>query len=490
LTAASAGSPAPETEAPFRVLVVDDDDVMRKVWRRILRPPEFEVDVAARADEALAVLGRSPFDVVLLDIVMPGQSGMEVLPIIKRLWPEIEVVMMTAFGGVDAAVQAVKLGAYEFLTKPFDSVDAAALAVRNAAGHKRLADRARRLEAELRRRDDAARAGTGAGDAARASIRRMLGESPAIKEARRVVEAVAGAATGVLVQGERGTGKELVARAIHEGSARWGKPFLSVRCSALPEQALESELFGHLRGAFPGAVANKVGLFQAANGGTLFLDDVGGLSPALQGKLLRVLQDGEVRPVGASDVHKVDVRVVAASIDDLAQRRSAGTFRDDLYYRLAVITIALPPLRDRRGDVALLAYHFLRRSAERAGKPIRHIAPDALEALAAFSWPGNVRELENVIERAVVLGHGDTLTAAELPPALRSRQLAALWEGGAQPLGETGYNEAKARALRAFDRVYVQTLLERTGGNVSEAARLAGLDRSNFRRIIKRAGLD
>jgi two-component system response regulator HydG len=475
---------------PFRVLVVDDEDVMRKAWRRILTAPDFTVELAARAEEALAALERSGFDVVVLDIVMPGMSGLEALPIIKRRWPEIEVVMTTAFGGVDGAFEAVRQGAYQYLAKPFESIDSVELAVRNAACHKRLAARARHLEEELRRRDDEAR-GTSGEEAERwRMLRRILGDAPAIKEVVRAVEAVAGSSASVLVQGESGTGKELVARVIHGASTRRGKPFLTANCSALPGAAIESELFGHRRGAFPGAATDKVGLLQAASGGTLFLDEISEITPALQAKLLAVLLDGEVRPVGSSESERVDLRVVAASSQNLVRRLAAGTFLEDLYNRLAVVTIAIPALRDRRGDVPLLAYHFLRRAAERAGKPLRHITPDALEALTAFSWPGNVRELETVIERAVALGQGEALTTLELPPALLSRELAALWVDGERPVADSGYRVAKTRALRAFDRVYVQTLLERTRGNISESARLAGLDRSNFRRVIKRAGLD
>jgi DNA-binding NtrC family response regulator len=493
----AAGSPAPSAAAapslgpgPFRVLVVDDEDVMRKAWRRILLAPDFAVEMAARAEEALATLERAPFDVVVLDVIMPGMSGMEVLPVIKRRWPEIEVVMTTAFGGVDGAFEAVKLGAFQYLAKPFDSIDSVALAVRNAAAHKRLAVHARQLEEELRRRDEEARGGAGEDSERRRMLRRILGDAPALKEAVRVVEAVASSGASVLVQGERGTGKELVARVIHGASSRRGKPFLAVSCAALPDASLESELFGHRRGAFPGAAADKVGLLQAANGGTLFLDEIGKITPALQARLLAVLNDGEVRSVGASEAERVDLRVVAASSDDLVRRLSAGTFLEELYNRLAVVTIALPPLRERRGDVAELAYHFLRRAAERAGKPLVRITPDALEALGSHSWPGNVRELETVIERAVAMGQGDTITTLELPPAMLSRELAALWVDGERPIADASYRVAKTRALRAFDRVYVQTLLERSGGNVSESARMAGLDRSNFRRVIKRAGLD
>jgi two-component system response regulator HydG len=290
-----------------------------------------------------------------------------------------------------------------------------------------------------------------------------------------------------LIQGESGTGKELVARAIHARSSRRGSPFVAVNCSALSEQLLESELFGHVRGAFTGAVGTHKGLFVAAHGGTLFLDEIGDMPQATQVKVLRALQEGEIKPVGAAETQTVDTRIIAATNVDLAEARARGRFREDLFYRLHVIGIHVPPLRERPEDIALLSYHFVRKHAQRLGKPTARIEPEALEALQAYRFPGNVRELENLIERALVLGRDESLRLVDLPATLREG-------GGPAPLGDhlahLRFKKARAMSVAAFERRYVTELLRRVEGNISEAARLAGLDRSNFKRIVKRAGID
>jgi DNA-binding NtrC family response regulator len=411
--------------------------------------------------------------------------------------------MMTAYSRVEDAVTAVRIGAYDFLTKPFPSVDAVAISVSKAAERRRLIARARALEEELERGGGS---GTGFGD--------LIGTSTAMRGVYRLVEGVAAAQSTVLILGESGTGKELVARAIHRRSARASKPFVAVNCSAVPDNLIESELFGHVKGAFTSAVGARQGLFELADKGTLFLDEVGDLSLAAQVKLLRALQEGEIKPVGSSTTKIVDVRVVAATNVDLREKLSSGRFREDLYYRLNVIALNLPPLRERREDVPLLAQHFLRKYARQTGKDVKRITPDALAALGAHAWPGNVRQLENAIERAVVLATHDELTLADLPseisgerprvvaqpkleaaapapaatPATTPMDPAAAIETLAAALAELTYPEAKKRLVRDFDRAYAAQLLQRAGGNVSEAARLAGLDRSNFRRVFRRHG--
>jgi two-component system response regulator HydG len=299
------------------------------------------------------------------------------------------------------------------------------------------------------------------------------------------VESVAPTDATVLLLGESGTGKELLARAIHDRSARHGRPFLAINCSALSDTLLESELFGHVRGAFSGASTSRLGVFEEASGGTLFLDEIGDISAAMQVRLLRALQEGEIKPVGSTEIRKVDVRVVAATNRDLEAAVKAGIFRQDLYYRLHVVPLELPALRERREDVPLLVHHFLRRYAEKFGKPVTQVSPAALEALQAHSWPGNVRELENVVQRAVVLASGPEVTAEALPPSLRP---AAARE--APRSFDIPFARAKQEAVDTFERAYVSDALARTGGSVAEAARLCGLDKSNFRRIVRRHKVD
>ncbi len=456
-----------------RVLVVDDEEHLRKVWRRMLAGTEFEVVTAADGREALELVRAAPFHVAIVDLMMPGLTGMELLAVLKSEHPEIEVVIMTAFGGIATAVEAVKAGAHDFLTKPFASNDAAVMVVRKAAEHRRLLDRTRALEAAL---------------AVEGQSRELVGQSPRMREVLALVDSVAPTPTTVLIQGESVTAKELVARASHTRSPRRARPFVAVNCAALTETLLESELFGHLRGAFTGAIAEHTGLFVTADGGTLMLDEIGEIPPPLQAKLLRVLQEGEVRPVGATESRTVDVRLIAATNADLAERMRAGRFREDLYYRLNVVCIQLPSLRERPEDIPLLAHHFLAQHARRLRKRLTRIEPDALDALLAYRWPGNARELENAIERAAVLGHGGAVRLADLPAQLRTLHPADKAESPGY--AHLRFAQARDLALTSFERRYAADLLRRAKGNVSEAARDAGLDRSNFKRILRRCGLD
>ena len=480
---------------PIRVLVVDDEPTLRRTIARALSSRGFEVTQSEDGADALVQVQATDFDVMLLDLMLPGVSGLDVLREVKALRPDLECLMMTAYSRVEDAVTAVRTGAYDFLTKPFASVDAVAISVSKAAERRRLIARARHLEQELER-------GGGAGFAD------LVGTSAAMRDVYRLVEGVSAAQSTVLVLGESGTGKELVARAIHRRSARAERPFVAVNCSAVPDALIESELFGHVRGAFTSAVASRAGLFELADKGTLFLDEIGDLSLAAQVKLLRALQEGEIKRVGASETKIVDVRVIAATNVDLREKIAAGRFREDLFYRLDVIAVHLPPLRERREDVPLLAQHFLQKYARKMGKDVRRIAPEALAVLGAHPWPGNVRQLENAIERAVVLAPRDELVLADFPSDIgggpeRPRLLREAREAVAAVAGPTGdpeqaveslaaalaelsYPDAKKRLLRDFDRAYAARLLARADGNVSEAARLAGLDRSNFRRVFRR----
>jgi DNA-binding NtrC family response regulator len=458
----------PPGSVPIRVIVVDDDDASLRSVERILRAHGFEVETATNGADAIAAVSLEHADVMLLDLVMPGLSGLDVLKKVKALGCATEVVIMTAFGDVDVAVTAVKAGAHDFLTKPFQSPDALAHSVAKAGEHGRLVARAQRLEKELEVRERY-------GD--------IVGSSPLMGEVYRTVESVAHSSATVLLQGESGTGKELVARAIHSRGPRAGKPFVPVNCSAIPETLVEAELFGHVRGAFTGAIETRVGLFEAASGGTIMLDEIGDLPLHVQVKLLRTLQEGEIKRVGASESVHVDVRVIAATNLDLQQAMRDKRFREDLYYRLSVITIPLPPLRDRPDDIPLLAYHFLRKYAARAGRRVERISVEAMRALRSHSWPGNVRELENAIERSVVMSRGDVILPGDLPTSVSDTAAPSLSQN---LLLDLPFADAKHLAIEQFESGYAFGTLKRAGGNVSEAARQAGMDRSNFRRILRK----
>jgi DNA-binding NtrC family response regulator len=389
----------------------------------------------------------------------------------------------------------MKAGAYHFLTKPFHSNDAVAHAVLKAAEHRRLADRARQLEQVLLSKE---------------RFGEIIGGSPKMLDVFRLIEGVAPTSSTVLILGESGTGKELVARAIHQMSPRSKKSFVAVNCGAIPKELVESELFGHMRGAFTGAQTSRAGLFETADGGTILLDEVGDLPLAAQVKLLRVLQEGEIKRVGADETRTVDVRVLAATNVDLMTRIQSSQFRRDLYYRLNVIAIELPPMRERGDDVLLLANHYLQKFARSMHREPKQLAPDATRALRDYEWPGNVRELEHAIEHAMVLSQKDLICASDLPfvrpsGTFRDGTMPGLGpdpsgarstEGGPggddsthamlADLAELPYAEAKRRLVSRFDETYTGEILRRTGGNMSEAARRAGLDRSNFRRLLKR----
>jgi two-component system response regulator HydG len=453
------------------------------------------VGVAEDGEHALSYIERTPPDVALVDMMMPGLGGLELLARIKAGGTAVEVILMTAFADVDSAVSAMKAGAYHFLTKPFHSNDAVAHAVLRAAEHRRLADRARQLEQVLLSKE---------------RFGEIIGDSPKMLEVYRLIEGVAPTSSTVLILGESGTGKELVARAIHQQSPRAKKPFVAVNCGAIPKELVESELFGHVRGAFTGAQTARTGLFETADGGTILLDEVGDLPVAAQVKLLRVLQEGEIKRVGADETRTVDVRVLAATNVDLMSRIQNGQFRRDLYYRLHVIAIQLPCLRDRGDDMLLLANHYLQKFARSMGREPKRLGPDAIRALREYDWPGNVRELEHAIEHAMVLAQRDVISAQDLPfrnesprdhglpgipPALRDVSVSipplaapVIDAAVSMPadLADLPYAEAKRRLVSQFDENYTRELLRRASGNMSEAARRAGLDRSNFRRLLKR----
>ncbi len=469
-------------ERAIRVLVVDDEPTLLRALEALLTKKGHQVTALDSPIVATQKLAQEDYDVALLDVKMPELSGLELLRAVKHRRPEIEVIMMTGHATVETALAAVKAGAYDYLTKPFEDVELVARAVVKAAERKHLFDRNRELETALKERE-----GAGPGDG-------LVGNSGPMREVTRMIDAVAYSAATVLVQGESGTGKELVARALHAKSPRRAEPFVALNCGALTETLLESELFGHVKGAFTGAQRDQKGLFDAANNGTIFLDEIGDIPPATQVRLLRVLQEGELKRVGSADSIKVDVRVIAATHRDLPKLVKAGKFREDLFYRLNVIAIPLPPLRERIEDVPLLAHHFLRRYTDRLGKKVKAVSPEAVELLCGYRWPGNVRELENAIERAVVLCRSETITPGDLPPAVSGRTAPLVREAPAT--GDDAawlalsYAAAKEQALRRFEKNYVDALMRACDNNISAAARKAGMDRSNFKRVLRKYRTD
>jgi DNA-binding NtrC family response regulator len=452
------------------VLVVDDEDLVRRACERLISHAGFEVHLASSLATAEEVLRahRGELDLVLTDLRLGEESGMDVLAAARALAPQAVVVVMTAAGTIPIAVDAMRAGAYDFLVKPFAPVETLVRAVERALERKRLLERNQFLESRLEQSE---------------RFQGIVGDSAPIRRLLSLVDAVAPSDSTVLVLGESGTGKELVARAIHERSQRVGKPFVAINCGAIGEAILESELFGHVRGAFTGAMSSRRGLIEEASGGTLFLDEVGEMPLPLQVRFLRVLEEREVRPVGSNETRKVDVRVVAATNRDLAIATRTGAFREDLFYRLNVVSVEAPALRERQTDIPLLVHHFARLFAERHRKPVRQVDEDAMRALVAHAWPGNVRELRNAIERSVILARNETISADVLPPDL------------ARPAPGDGalrrpYALPFADAVEAFERSYIESALRQAKGNIAEAARTAGLDRSNFRRLLKRHGIE
>ncbi|MCY1079181.1 sigma-54-dependent transcriptional regulator [Archangium lansingense] len=450
------------------VLVVDDKENILKLFARLLGDT-YEVTCAEDGARALALVAAREFDVVVSDVRMPGADGFEVLRAVKSRYPNTEVVMMTGYATVPDAVEAMRAGAFDYLQKPF-LPDAPVELVARAMERRRL-----RLQAEVLGRESPP--GTGF------SFTGVVGRSAAMQESHRLIEQAARLDITVLLTGETGTGKELAARAVHLNSARRERPFVAVNCGALPAELVESELFGHGKGAFTGAAQAKAGLFEEANGGTLFLDEVGDLPLNAQVKLLRVLQEREVRRVGETRPVQVDVRVVAATHRDLRAEAAQGRFREDLFYRLNVFPVQLPPLRERKEDIPLLAAHLLDKHGKAMGRTLEGMTPEALRVLVGYPWPGNVRELENTIMRAVAVAAGPAVTERDLPSEVRERQEGALPGGAAKHLP---YRDALDLARDRFSREYLTALLRDFEGNVTRAAEHAGIERESLHRLLKR----
>ncbi len=448
-----------------RLLIIDDEISLLDSLRILLRREGFEVFTASGGQQGIDVLPEVHPDLVLTDVRMPGVGGIEVLTAVRAMDRSIPVILMTAQASLQTAVHAVNEGAFYYVQKPFANEELVAIC-RRAAETRQLKQENQALRTEIVRRE-------------RSEAAHPIGSSPGFLEVLRLAEMVAPTDSTVLISGESGTGKEVLARYIHQLSERAEGPFLSINCGALPENLLESELFGHVRGSFTGAVRDKQGLFVAAEGGTFFLDEVAEMSPATQVKLLRVLQEREVIPVGATEAVAADVRIIAATNRDLEEEIRRGTFRSDLFYRLNVITLHLPPLRERSEDILIIADHFLQRFSALRGRPVPALAPEAVSLLQSYDWPGNIRELENALERAVIVSGSGEITAEALPPRLSQREVRPLISDRTPP----------NPPLEAIERAYIHWVLQGEGGNRSRAAEVLGIDPSTLYRKLVRYGL-
>ena len=449
-----------------RILIVEDDEVFLRPLQRTLEVAGYEVLAVPSGEDAIDLLKRDDVDLVLTDKRLPGIDGVELVRRVKAEHPDLAVVAMTAYGTIGSAVEAMRVGAEDYLVKPFEAAEAL-MVVRRSIELSELKAASR---ATIRRNQE------------RFTLRNIVAGSAPMHAVFELIRSVAGLDTTVLLYGETGVGKEVLARSIHFTGSRRDKPFVAVNCAAIPEELFESELFGFRKGAFTGASETRRGMFQMAHGGTLLLDEIGEMPLPLQSKLLRVIEDKRLTPIGSDRVLEVDVRIIATTNKDLQSEVDRGMFRRDLFYRLSVMPVRVPPLRERVDDIPLLAGHFLEASARRSKKVVRSIAPSAMQALCAYGWPGNVRELENVIERAVIVAKGDTLTDVE--PFLTGGGDARTSVDLALP-----FRDAKARVVEEFERAYVTGVLEAHGGKLTAAAKHADMDPKNLHEKLTRYGL-
>jgi two-component system nitrogen regulation response regulator NtrX len=457
--------------AKEEVLLVDDDPTVLEALASILRDAGYQVAAARSAEEALRRVQRAAPDLALVDIWLPGMDGLQLLEQLQRLAPPLPVIVISGHGTIETAVRATKLGAYDFLEKPPD-MERALLAVRHALDHRRLEEENQQLRRRLEPQEE------------------IVGECPALHRLREAIAAAAPTHGRVLIRGESGTGKELLARAIHRQSLRAHRPFVAVNCAAIPEELIESELFGHEKGAYTGATAQRRGKFEQADGGTIFLDEVGDMSLKTQAKVLRVLQEQTFERVGGSETLTVDVRVIAASNKDLEAAMRAGTFRDDLFYRLNVVPFEIPPLRERKEDIPVLGRHFLALYCAEYGKRPKALAPGALDRLVQHPWPGNVRELKNLMERMVIMVPADRIELRDVEPPLASRG----GESGRDGVEADGLPGLEAMTLREgrerFERAFLLRHLEVNGWNITRTAERLGIERSNLHRKLKAFGIE
>ena len=454
-----------------KILVVDDEPTICRTCFKILTDVGYDVKTLLSGSEVLPFIAKEMIDVILLDLKMPGIDGLEVLKEVRQVTPDTAVIVITGYATVDSAVEAMKLGALDYIAKPF-TADELTIRIEKALEKRRLVSENVYLRQEL---------------TDRYKFSNIIGKSKAMQDVFCLVEKVAPTDSTILIRGESGTGKELIARAIHHHSLRKDKKFIAVDCGALPETLLESELLGHVKGSFTGAIVSKPGLLEVANEGTFFIDEVGDLNPGIQAKLLRVLQEKEFRPVGGIKSIKVDVRLIAATNQDLEKLIEKGRFREDLFYRLNIVPIHLPTLRDRKEDIPLLAVHLLKAAARKQNRKITGFSPEVMNRLMEYEWPGNVRELENMIERLVIMADDEVIRPGRLPPNIQGRKLSI---DVATPKTNTELKrlkkEIRAQAVERVEKAFLADVLNRNNWNVSRAAREAGMQRQNFQALIRK----
>jgi len=453
-----------------RILVVDDEEIVCHSCERILTDAGHEVDYVMDSTAALEKVSEKTYDAVVLDIMMPKISGLDILQGIKEEHPDVDVIMVTGLSQIETAVLSMKMGAFDYLSKPFDP-DELVMVVDRAMERRRLIRENLALKNEV---------------SSRYRFENIIGSSPKMQAVYRLVAKGAPTNSTVLIHGESGTGKELIARAIHYNSLRKDRPFMAVDCAALHENLLESELFGHVKGAFTGAVSNKKGLFEAAEGGTLFLDEIGNIPLSTQAKLLRVIQEKEFKPVGSTETHRANVRLIAATNKDLKAMTADGTFREDLFYRINIFPITLPPLKERKEDIPALAFHFLEIFAKELGRNVQQFSVEAMELLVTHDWPGNVRELENTVHRALILSVDDVIRKGHLVNLVEPEQGVPVDVPHTNEELKKVRKNARAKAVENIERLFVLEALKRNGWNVTRAASQTGMQRTNFQALLKK----
>ena len=452
-----------------RILVVDDEEIVVKSCLRILGEGDYDAEGVESGEEALRRIEERPYDVLILDIMMPKVDGLEVLRSVKESHPDIDVIMVTGLSQIETAVRAMKLGAFDYLSKPFDP-DELKVVVGRALERRRLLQENLGLKSEM---------------SSRYRMENIIGSSPAIQAVYSLIAKCAPTNSTILLTGESGTGKELIARAVHYNSLRKDRPFIAVDCNSLSESLLESELFGHVKGSFTGAIASKRGMFEVAHGGTLFLDEIGNLSLSTQAKLLRVIQEREFRAVGDTRIQTTDVRLIAATNKDLKAMSTEGTFRDDLYYRINIFPIHVPPLRERREDIAALAHHFLNVLSKEVGKKFSGFSEGAMNVLMHYDWPGNVRELENAVHRAVILATGNVIRQAHLAGIVAAPRMDLDVPRTGEELKRVK-KAAREKSVEEIEKLFVTEALKRNAWNVTRSAEETGMQRANFQALMKK----
>ncbi len=450
-----------------KILIIDDEKSILDLLNVVFEKEGYAVKNALSAEKALKLIDENDIDLILTDVKLPQKSGMDILKYVKKNKPDIPVVMITAYGTIKQAVEAFKAGAVDYVLKPFD-VDELKIIVQKGLKERRLKEENVLLKKELKERY---------------SFKNMIGHSKPMQEIFSLIEKISGTDSTVLITGESGTGKEMAARAVHFHGKRKDKPFVTVNCGALPDNLLESELFGHVKGAFTGAVAHKKGMFQVADKGTLFLDEIGEMSPPTQVKVLRAIQEKTIRRVGGTEEIPVDVRIISATNQDLKKKLKQGTFREDLFYRLNVLTLNMPPLRDRREDIPPLMNHFLKKHCEKMGIPLKRVAPEVVSVFENYSWPGNIREVENIIERIVAVEERETITRNSLPEDLLRPQETAFEEMKLGPGFELN------RILDDLTEKYLKKALNQTNGSMKKACSLLGVNYRSLRYLIDKHGI-